>query len=87
MKMTRNIALIALLTLPLLPACGIRGSLERPDPIFRDLPDAEDVIEETDVEPDETAQGPRINELGGEIPEAAPTEPIHSSAIGEARNQ
>jgi hypothetical protein len=66
--------------LTLLSACGLRGDLERPEPLFGEpavAVEAELKTEEKPFADDPQAQrGPRFNELGGEIPDAAPAEPV-----------
>lgn len=84
-KRIYKLALAALLVAPIVASCGQRGGLQRPDPLFRDLspveaaaPDARD----EDANPDIIGQ-PNTNEFGGEIPDAAPTEPVQSAPLEE----
>jgi len=85
-KMTPRLILAGLMTLPLLASCGLRGGLQRPDPIFK--PAAESVPVEAATEParESIIIRQRVNEFGGEIPDAAPTEPVISAPITESVN-
>ncbi|MEO0881885.1 MAG: lipoprotein [Pseudomonadota bacterium] len=67
-----------------LTACGLRGGLQRPDPIFRDVPPVEQTVEEEVVNEEPVIEGPSFNEFGGEIPDTAPVEPVTESAIDDA---
>ena len=87
MKLTQPITLLAALLA--LSACGLRGDLERPAPLFGDVPpeggaEAElaDEAEAFDDEP-EAIEGPRFNEFGGVIPEASPSEPVEEAPLDE----
>ncbi len=67
-------------------ACGLRGDLERPGPLFGpiegDAPEAELVgaTEPFEDEPDANRE-PRFNEFGGVIPNAAPSEPVEEGGL------
>lgn len=77
-----KLALAAVLITPILASCGQRGGLQRPDPLFRDVTPVETAAEaekrEADANPDVR---PRTNEFGGEIPEAAPTDPVQTAPL------
>lgn len=71
-----------------LSACGLRGDLERPEPMFGEPEasvEAELATEEKPFEDDPQARrGPRFNEFGGEIPEAAPVEEVEETPLTSA---
>lgn len=83
-----RMALSALLVLPMLASCGLRGGLTRPDPIF--TPAAEAV--EAELAPEAQVESiresviirRRTNEFGGEIPDPAPTAPVDSAPLTES---
>ena len=85
MKPLRTV--LALSALASLAACGLRGDLERPPPIFSDPPS-----EEAQVPVDAAAEfaGVEIrdnatyyNSLGGEIPKPAPDVDVEEESMGE----
>lgn len=73
--------LFALVLLPIISACGLRGGLERPDPIFRDISSVEEVMDDVSETPE--IEDTERNEFGGEIPDAVPIEPIYESPIDD----
>jgi hypothetical protein len=79
-----RIIFAGLISLPLLGACGLRGGLQRPAPIFKDVPVSEPAKPET-VEPvrESIIIRERVNEFGGEIPDAAPTEEVTSAPLAD----
>lgn len=81
-----RMGLAVLATLPLLAGCGLRGGLERPDPIFRNVEPVEriELPEEVETEPGVIIRE-RTNEYGGEIPDAAPTAPVQSTPLDEPK--
>lgn len=88
MAMTKN-ALAVLAALLALSACGLRGDLERPAPLFGEAPtdggaeaDLTEEGEAFDDEP-EALDGPRFNEFGGVIPEASPVDPVEEAPLDE----
>ncbi len=61
--------------------CGLRGPLERPDPIIgRPAPTLE-IEPAPDVPAEPPAEGPVVNENGGEVPATAPVEPVQGGDI------
>ena len=81
-RFSQSLLLAGIVGLPLLASCGVRGGLERPAaPIIKSLEPApaEPVVEKP--APFVEAPRPRINEFGGEIPEAAPTEVVQSAPL------
>lgn len=87
MKSTARLTL-ALGGLSLLAACGIRGDLERPPPIFSDPP-SEEASQPVDAPvafagpPEKTPDDPYYNALGGEIPKADPAADVGEDGLGE----
>ncbi|WP_084420801.1 LPS translocon maturation chaperone LptM [Henriciella litoralis] len=88
--MKRPIATIFLLsTAAALSACGIRGELERPPPIFSAAPaDAAErtpvaVTVEADAAAPKDADSPYYNDLGGEIPKADPVGDVNEGGLDE----
>lgn len=78
---------LALTTLLALGACGLRGDLERPEPLFgeataedaeAELPTNENVFKDDPTDD----QGPRFNEYGGIIPDASPSDPVEEEGLG-----
>lgn len=89
MKPVTKACLAILLVLPMFGACGLRGGLARPDPIFKSVSTVEDVMEdeaEAEAPAPEPETGPRLNDLGGEIPDAAPVEPVEEAPMNDAGN-
>lgn len=87
MKPMLKLTLAVLLTAPMLASCGLRGGLARPAPIFGQtepvLPPApEPIAADTDARP-EVVVRQRTNEFGGEIPDAAPTDPVVSVPLDD----
>ena len=81
-------AVIALSLAGGLAACGLRGELERPDPIFSEptAPDEQALVPvAVPVQLAEVAipEGPQFNSLGGEIPEAAPATDVDEAAMSD----
>ncbi|MEM8634300.1 MAG: hypothetical protein AAGF33_04915 [Pseudomonadota bacterium] len=81
-KRTTKLVLGVAIAAMILTACGLRGGLQRPDPIFRDVAPVEQTIEQ-EVETEEN-EGPQLNEFGGEIPETTEIDTVIESAIEEA---
>lgn len=83
MKPARLVLIPALLAA--MSACGLRGDLERPEPMFGNPEGAAEAELVTDDRPfadDPQAQrGPRFNEFGGEIPDAAPSTPVEEEPL------
>lgn len=87
--MRRSIKLtLALGIAAMLAACGIRGDLERPPPIFSDPPDEE--AKTPIAAPAEFALAPQksqdeayYNPLGGETPKPDPTSDVGEDGLGE----
>lgn len=82
-KTAPRLILAALVTLPLLASCGLRGGLQRPAPILKEAEPKP--VAPTVAEPvrESVIIRRNVNEFGGEIPEAAPTEEIGSSPLTE----
>ncbi len=85
-RIATRLILAGCVALPFLSACGLRGGLARPAPIIKSLdpaPPAEPEKEEAKIAAPvaKVVQRPRINEFGGEIPEAAPTETVQSTPL------
>lgn len=79
-----RLVLVGLVALPFLSACGLRGGLVRPDPIFRDVDAIEAVEVEEEVTPNpEVVIRERTNAEGGEIPEPAPVAPVQSTPLDD----
>ena len=80
---------LALGAAALLSACGIRGDLERPPPIFSSEPPNEEARTPVDTtiavasKPQKSADEAYYNELGGEIPKSDPAGDIGESGMGE----
>jgi len=74
-----KLVLVASVVLPALAGCGMRGGLERADPILRDVKSVEEVVEPAPEV--EVRVRPRTNELGGELPLPAPTQEVESAAL------
>lgn len=87
--MMRTVKLaLGLSALATLAACGIRGDLERPPPIFTDPPDEEalkpvDAPAEFALAPEKSADEAYYNELGGETPKPDPTADVGEDGLGE----
>ncbi|WP_300391615.1 lipoprotein [Henriciella sp.] len=80
--------ILALSACAMMAACGIRGDLERPPPIFSDPPDEEAMTPV--ASPVELALGPEkgsdeayYNELGGEIPKPDPAADVGEGGLGD----
>ena len=86
-KTNASSILTGVFALAVLGACGLRGGLERPPPIFSaDKPEPEIVFTPAAEEPEEET-GPQLNEFGGEIPEAAPTTPVISGPLEDTDDE
>ncbi|MEO1473872.1 MAG: lipoprotein [Pseudomonadota bacterium] len=83
-KMTSKVFLVTLAALVGLAACGLRGGLQRPDPIFRDVTPVERAAQDEAEAVETVVEEPAFNEFGGEIPEAAPAEPVVESEFGDS---
>ena len=78
---------LALSALASLAACGLRGDLERPPPIFSEPPseeaqqpvDAAAQFANTEIRENATY----YNSLGGEIPKPAPDVDVEEESMGE----
>ncbi|MEM9668148.1 MAG: lipoprotein [Pseudomonadota bacterium] len=79
-----RVILVGLSAVVGLSACGLRGGLQRPDPIFRDVAPIEQTMEDEleAVEPEPEVSN--VNEFGGEVPDAAPVSPVEETAIEDA---
>ncbi|MEO0981900.1 MAG: lipoprotein [Pseudomonadota bacterium] len=67
-----------------LAGCGVRGPLERPDPLFGERPaDAPTARLPSQEEIDTLSETPRRNTIGGEIPETAPVDPVDEAPLEE----
>lgn len=76
---------VASIALSVLAGCGLRGGLERPDPIFKDV---EPVAQAVEPAPEVVVRvRPRTNELGGELPLPAPTQDVESAALPDVPDQ
>lgn len=88
-RLATRLILTGLVTLPMLAACGLRGGLARPEPIFKEAPAAPVPAETTSQVtvptptpiPESVIVRDRVNEFGGEIPDAAPTREIGSAPL------
>ena len=81
MDFTLKTIFLAISALTLLAGCGLRGGLERPDPIFKDVKPIE-----TPAEPApevEVRVRPRTNEQGGELPLPRPVEEVGTMPVPE----
>jgi len=78
---------LALAALAGLSACGLRGDLDRPPPIFSDPPSDEALMTPIDVPARFAAKDVRdttfFNTLGGEIPKPAPDIDVDEEEMGE----
>lgn len=88
--MKRTIATtLALSALATLSACGIRGDLERPPPIFSSEPPSEEAQKPVDTTIAVAEARPKAadeayyNDLGGEIPKADPEDDINESGMDD----
>ena len=83
-RYTPQLILAGLVTLPLLGACGLRGGLQRPAPILQ-KPQVTEPAKPEVVEPirESVIIRKRVNEFGGEIPDAAPTEEVGSAPLAD----
>lgn len=69
-----------------LGACGLRGDLERPGPVFSDPPSEEAMLPVDVAAPYTVAEigdGTYFNPLGGEIPIPAPDADVEDEGMGE----
>ena len=81
-KIAPRLFLVGLIALPLVASCGLRGGLARPDPLFKDVKPVEAVQEEVQAPVRQSViTRERVNAFGGEIPDAAPTDPVISAPI------
>lgn len=79
---------LGLSALATLGACGIRGDLERPPPIFSDPPDEEALTPvaapaEFALAPEKPEDEAYYNELGGETPRPDPAADVGEDGLGE----
>jgi predicted small lipoprotein YifL len=78
---------LALTALAGLSACGLRGDLERPDPIFSEPPSEEAMVPVDTViavaSNEIDANRTYYNALGGEIPKPAPVTDVEEESMGE----
>ncbi|MEO9970786.1 MAG: hypothetical protein ABJG15_13380 [Hyphomonadaceae bacterium] len=84
MNNTLKLILVASVALPILTGCGLRGGLERADPIFKDVEPVDQAVPAPEVV---VQVRPRTNELGGELPLPAPTEQVESAALPDVPDQ
>ncbi len=77
MKHVKTLSLAALLSFPTLAGCGLRGDLERPEPIFSEP--VEEEVETKTVVTNRTII--RRNADGDIIPDASPTEPVSEGGL------
>ncbi len=90
--MKRPIAATLLLSvLAGLGACGIRGDLERPPPIFSDPPDEEaqqpvDAPVAFALAPERSDDSAYYNSLGGEIPKPDPEAEVGEDGMGDVNS-
>lgn len=82
-KLTLTVGATAFLT-----ACGIRGDLQRPPPIFSDPPSEEAQIPvaapvEFALAPEKTQDEAYYNSIGGETPKPDPTVDVDEGGLGE----
>lgn len=81
MKRLIPISFAALLATATLAGCGLRGDLERPDPIFSE-PEAEEVVETpTTRTVARNVTVIRRNANGDIIPDAAPSTPVSEGGL------
>ena len=78
MKRFIPISFATLLSVATLAGCGLRGDLERPEPIF-DKP--EEVVEEPEVTEATNRTVIRRNAQGDIIPDAAPSESVSEGGL------
>jgi len=83
LKLTFGLATTALLT-----ACGIRGDLQRPPPIFSDPPSEEAQTPvaapvEFALAPEKPQDEAYYNSIGGETPKPDPTADVDEGGLGE----
>jgi predicted small lipoprotein YifL len=83
MTFTLKTVLLAGCALTVLAGCGLRGGLERPDPIFKDVKPVEAVVEPAPEV--EVRVRPRTNELGGELPLPAPVEEVETAPLPDVQ--
>ncbi len=79
--------ILAMTALASLSACGLRGDLERPPPIFSDPPSDEALMVPADVPVQYAAKEVRdttyFNAIGGEIPKPAPDIDVNEEQMEE----
>ena len=90
MKQLAKFSLTAAVALSMLAGCGLRGDLERPDPLFQEK---KEVVEVTKVEPTPTVTRVvrntrptttiRRNADGGVIPKASPSTPVSEGGLDD----
>lgn len=82
MKRLTYSTLAAIIAVPMLSGCGLRGDLERPEPIFeKPDEDASADAQTTDVASNRTVI--RRNAQGGIIPDAAPTTAVNEGGLDD----
>lgn len=90
MKRTSKLLLAMTGACAMLAACGIRGDLERPPPIFSDPPSEEaktpvDVPAAYAAAPEKSEDEAYYNELGGEIPKSDPAADVDEDGMDEVK--
>lgn len=86
MKRLTHLSLAAVVALPLLSGCGLRGDLKRPEPILEEKKEVVATTKTTTtrrVVTQQVATGPRRNAQGGIIPDAAPSTPVSEGGLAD----
>lgn len=87
MNRLKTLSAATLIALPMLSGCGLRGELERPEPILQEAPKEKPQAVTTTttrrVVTRQVATGPRRNADGGIIPNAAPSVPVTEGGLAD----
>lgn len=86
MDFTLKRILLASMAISLLTGCGLRGGLERAEPVFRDVKPVKPVEQVVEPAPEvEIRVRPKTNAHGGELPVPAPTREVESNALPDVQ--
>ena len=83
MKRFARLSISAAIALPMLAGCGLRGDLERPEPIFEPEPE---VVETEEVAATQVVTNRTVirrNADGGIIPNASPSTPVNEGGLAD----
>jgi len=78
MKDNKRTPSAGLVALPLVASCGLRGTPQRAEPIFKSVEAPKPPTVQAPEPRQSTLVRQKVNEFGGEIPDAAPTEEVGS---------